>query len=117
MIDNDEYIRSDRDLADDYRRGLEAADRVISDYQRDNESLRAERDRLRTALAFVSGALGEIVESEGVDAGVILISDASPTHYDAEHKCHVYDFENFSLLGNALVELARRVKADLESRE
>ena len=50
MIDHDEHIRSDHDLADDYRRGLEASDRVVADYQRCNDALRIERDRLRDII-------------------------------------------------------------------
>jgi hypothetical protein len=50
MFGDDEEIRSDKDLAEDYRRGMESQDRMIADYQRDNEALRAERDKLRDAI-------------------------------------------------------------------
>ena len=58
-------------------------------------------------LAEVRSAMELIVEAEGQDSGVILLSDASPTHYDAELKCHVYDHEHFSQLGDALVAVSR----------
>lgn len=49
--------------------------------------------------------LREIVVTEGCDKGVVWLSAEGPTHYDADAKCQVYDHENFSPLGDALIEL------------
>ena len=49
--------------------------------------------------------LEEIVCTVGQDRGVVMLSSDGPTHYDAEQKCQVYDHENFSPLGDALIEL------------
>jgi hypothetical protein len=56
-------------------------------------------------IADIRAAIEKIVEPEGIDAGVILLSDDSPTHWSEEHQCHVYEHENFSPLGDALVNL------------
>jgi hypothetical protein len=74
------------------------------------KALASEWERLRDKLTAVREALDKIVISEGIDAGVILLSDANPTHYSAEVKGQVYDHENFSELGDALVALAKLVK-------
>lgn len=58
------------------------------------EQLESARDHIET-----------IVEPTGEDAGVILLSDDSPTRYDPNRKCQVYLHENFSPLGDALVLL------------
>jgi hypothetical protein len=79
---------------------------VHEDFRREGEAAKVV-DELRRKLAAIRDALAEIVISEGEDAGVILLSDESPTHYDAEAKCQVYDHENFSPLGDALVSVAR----------
>jgi len=60
---------------------------------------------LETRIHAIRTALEEIVVPDGIDAGVILLSDASPTKYDPEAKCQVYLHENFSPLGDALVAL------------
>ncbi len=65
----------------------------------------AERAGLRKRLASAIEKLETIVVPDGVDAGVIWLSQESPTHYDAELKGQVYEHENFSPLGDALVEL------------
>jgi hypothetical protein len=112
--DSDEYIRSDKDLAEDYRRGMEAQDRMIADYQRDNEALMVERNRLRDKLTAAREAIDKIVCDEGIDAGVIYLSWESPTHKETigGKVRTVYDHECFSELGDALVALARLVKED-----
>lgn len=46
MFGDDEDIRSDKDLADDYKAGMERQDRMIADYQKDNTALLAERNRM-----------------------------------------------------------------------
>ena len=79
---------------------------VHEDFRREGEAAKVV-DELRRKLAAIRDALAEIVISEGEDAGVILLSDESPTHYDAEAKCQVYDHENFSPLGDALGSVAR----------
>lgn len=80
------------DVHEDFRREGEAAKRV---------------DDLQRRLDAIRKALDEIVISEGQDAGVILLSSESPTHYDPEAKCQVYEHEFFSPLGDALVSVAR----------
>jgi hypothetical protein len=50
-------------------------------------------------------ALENIVCVKDPDRGVVLLSNDGPTHYDAEAKCEVYDHENFSPLGDALIAL------------
>lgn len=62
--------------------------------------------RLQKIQIFLEG----IVCTTGEDAGVILLSTESPTNYDAEKKCQVYELEYFSPLGNALMELWEMVK-------
>lgn len=79
---------------------------VHEDYRREGEAAQVVDD-LRRKLAAIRGALAQIVISEGEDAGVILVSSDSPTHYDAEAKCQVYEHEHFSPLGDALVSVAR----------
>lgn len=46
-----------------------------------------------------------IVVTEGDDKGIVLLSSDGATHYDEASKCQVYDHENFSPLGDALIEL------------
>lgn len=72
---------------------------------------------LRERLAAVEAQVRKIVCVEEPDRGVVLLSDDSPTHYDKEHNCLVYDHENFSPLGDALVKLHDALKAALENRE
>ena len=116
MFGDDEEIRSDRDLAADYKRGMESQDRIIADYQRDNEALLAERDALRDRLKTAAEAVEKIVIDEGTDAGVILLSWESPYHYDADAKCQVYDHENFSPLGDAMVALSHVLRGEPDKR-
>jgi hypothetical protein len=60
---------------------------------------------LLPTLDLARRKLEEIVCTVGQDRGVVLLSNDGPTHYDAEQKCQVYDHENFSPLGDALIEL------------
>jgi ribosomal protein S27AE len=46
MFGDDEAIRSDKDLAEDYRQGMERQDRLIAEYQRDNTALLVERNKI-----------------------------------------------------------------------
>lgn len=79
---------------------------VHQDYRREGEAAQSV-DELRRRLAAIRDALAKIVISEGEDAGVILLSSDSTTHYAEQAKGQVYDHENFSPLGDALVNLAR----------
>lgn len=56
-------------------------------------------------LSDIRDKLETIVCTVEPDRGVVLLSEHAPTHYDTELKCHVYDHENFSPLGDALVKL------------
>ena len=59
----------------------------------------------REKLSKIRELLENIVCTDEVDAGVVLLSSDGPTHYDPELKCQVYDHEHFSPLGDALIEL------------
>lgn len=63
------------------------------------------QQRQSYALSMIREKLGSIMETEGCDAGVILLSQDGPTHFDAEVNCQVYDHEYFSPLGDALMEI------------
>lgn len=79
---------------------------VHEDFRREGEAAKVVDD-LRRKLAAIRDALDKIVVSEGQDAGVILLSSESPTHYDKAAGCSVYEHEFFSPLGDALVSVAR----------
>ena len=72
-----------------------------------------DRERLRRALETAKRLLSEIVVTEGEDAGVILKSAESPTLTHPETGHQVYQYENFSELGDALVALARQLNTAL----
>lgn len=61
-------------------------------------------------LQVIRSKLEEIVCTEGCDRGVVLLSQEGSTHYDPELKVNVYDHENFSPLGDALIELYDLIK-------
>jgi hypothetical protein len=84
---------------------------VHEDYRREGEAAKTV-DGLRRKLNEISLALENIVVSEGEDAGVLLMSHESPTHYDETLKCQVYDHPHFSELGDALVSLATLAKEE-----
>jgi len=69
-----------------------------------------EAERLRNLVAKIREKLEQIVETEGVDKGVIYVSNFSPLHFNHDLQCQVYDHENFSPLGDALIELHDLVK-------
>lgn len=71
--------------------------------------LRGERERAIKQLE-------SIVCTEGCDRGVVLVSHESPTHYDPEEKCQVYDHENFSPLGDALIALHDTLKGSPDGK-
>lgn len=64
-----------------------------------------------TVIHDALNALEKIVCTKSPDEGVILLSDDSPTHYDSEANCHVYDNEYFSPLGGALIALHKRLSS------
>ena len=49
--------------------------------------------------------LEKIVCTKEPDRGVLLMSGEAPTHYDPVVGCEVYELENFSPLGDALIAL------------
>ena len=51
------------------------------------------------------------------DDGVILLSNDSPTHYDPETNCQVYEHQHFSPLGDALVALHEHLSSMLYPKE
>ncbi len=67
--------------------------------------LKTENERLLAVLRVAREKLAEIVVTDGIDKGVVLLSCDGPTHYDPEVKGQVYDHENFSPLGDALIDL------------
>ena len=67
-------------------------------------------------LTDLRDQIAEIVIPDGIDAGVILLSDDSPSDYDEQQKCHVYRHQNFSPLGDALVSLWQRVDIAVKER-
>ena len=69
------------------------------------EAANTEIGKLKTAADSMRAKLQEIVVTDGCDKGVVLLSHDGPTHYDHEIQCQVYDHENFSPLGDALIEL------------
>jgi hypothetical protein len=73
--------------------------------------------RLRTIIAESSRMLGEVVCTEGIDAGVVMLSSEGTSHNksivtpDGQTMIvGVYDHEYFSPLGDALVALANKLK-------
>lgn len=65
-------------------------------------------------ISAIRDKLKEIIVTEGVDAGVILLSQESPTYFDKTLNCQVYKHLHFSPLGDALVELSRLVDEEAE---
>jgi hypothetical protein len=114
-------------------RAFEDADRELREWMRKRafpkayiQSIATEAHRLYTAAlaelqarvmelelerARIREALVKIVIPDGEDAGVILLSDESPTDWIEEHQCHVYRHAYFSPLGDALVALAKSLES------
>jgi len=67
-------------------------------------------DPLDILLKEIISDLEKIVITKGDDRGVVLLSNDGPTHYDSELECEVYDHENFSPLGDALIALHDKLK-------
>lgn len=61
--------------------------------------------KLTAALSMVRQKLEEIIEVDGVDKGVFYKSTDSPSHWDHEAECRVFDHENMTEMGDALIEL------------
>lgn len=68
-------------------------------------------DALLAACEAALADLERIVCIEGPDRGVIMLSGDSPTHYDHEAGCQVYEHENFSPLGDALIALHEQLSS------
>ena len=65
----------------------------------------ADTEQLRLKLSHARDLLRKIVVTEGTDAGVVLLSQEGPTHYNPEVNGQVYNHEYFSPLGDALIKL------------
>lgn len=66
-----------------------------------------------TRLVKAIAKLEEIVCTTGEDAGVIYKSQDSPTVYDPQLHVQVYQYQHFSELGDALIELHQILKGEL----
>lgn len=68
---------------------------------------RHEIERLREIIAAIRAKLEDIVCTEPIDRGVVLLSDDGPTHKEVidGQTVTVYDHEHFSPLGDALIEV------------
>jgi len=60
---------------------------------------------LEKLVADMREAIEQIVCTDEIDRGVILLSSEGPTHYDSKLQCLVYEREHFSELGDAMVLL------------
>lgn len=69
------------------------------------EFLMSEHELLKHRLAEIRHRLQSIVCTDGVDAGVVLLSQESKSRYDPVLECQVYENEYFSPLGDALIGL------------
>jgi hypothetical protein len=74
--------------------------------------LAEEAERLRKIVEDAHKQLEGIVCHAGEDRGIVFLSNDSPTHYDPECKCQVYDHENFSPLGDALIALHNKLEQE-----
>lgn len=114
-------LRSDcRDLVADlpagdvYRSHIERLCYQIDEVE--ERWLAAERNR-QTAekkLQAARKALENIVCTVGQDRGVILLDHEGRTQYDKDLNCQVYLCENFSPLGDALIDLWKTIDGDVE---
>lgn len=77
------------------------------------EAAKAENERLRSGLSKVRGLVEQAVITEGDNAGVLLQSCESTTHYDHGMQCFVFDNECFSPMGELLVDVANKIKTIL----
>ena len=64
-----------------------------------------ECERLKQQLTESRESLKQIVCTEGQDRGLVLQDHESPTKYNEVLKFHVYEHDNFSPLGDALISL------------
>lgn len=67
--------------------------------------LQQRAEAAETRVAEAAKKLEAIVCVAEPDRGVVLLSYDGPTHCDPAAKCQVYDHQNFSPLGDALIEL------------
>lgn len=70
--------------------------------------------KLERERALATQKLEVIVCTVGCDAGVVMLSEDGPTHWDPVTKCYVYDHEYFSPLGDALIDLHQTLKGEHE---
>jgi hypothetical protein len=73
----------------------------------DGGNLAADNARLLARLRHIRRQLEIIVCTSGRDRGVIYLSNDGPTHTEIVDgkPCQVYDHDNFSPLGDALISL------------
>lgn len=69
------------------------------------ETFRVSQSYVRDWLEKAQAQLEAIICVKEPDRGVVLLSNDGPTHWDEGAKCQVYDHENFSPLGDALIAL------------
>lgn len=118
--------------------GLQCLRAQLASLQQENERLKGERfapmgdnhhnaalcpycgEPLRRLVADLRDAINlleNIVCTKEPDRGVVMLSNEGRTHYDAARHCQVYDHENFSPLGDALIALHDRLTALLTDSE
>lgn len=61
-------------------------------------------------LEAIKSKLNAIMDTEGEDAGVIMLDAQGSCKWDADLKCNVYKNRYFSPLGDALMEIYELVK-------
>ena len=77
--------------------------------------LERQRNHLTAQLTAAKLAVERILCTQGCDAGVVLLSNQSTSHYDPEVQGQVYDHEYFSPLGDALIELYETLGGEVNS--
>lgn len=80
---------------------------VLSDNGSTHNMMLVALERLTERITAIRTKLESIVCTEGCDRGVIYLSNEGPTHTEVidGKPCEVYNHENFSPLGDALIEL------------
>lgn len=98
-------------------RGIKQIEAELAMNKRSRSALEiAEQEiaELRQILLDVRKDLEAIVIPDGIDAGVILLSGDSPAPWDEQRQCHVYQYEYFSPLGDALVTLWKKIPEGIQ---